>query len=655
MMTRTSETPRIWQFNKTKSAVIASLIVLVAVIGGLLWMNHKTLRRLHRSAHIQFFDDAQRIAASITYFFSERIGDLQNLADSREFSIFFENQALGMSMTYGLQASLSAITEKMRSVVEGKNFNGKSIYRRIAFIAQDGSILADASAGIIGTTTFLEWGKFLQPEIRTPKILSIRIGQHHETMISLAYFHKERFSGQLIALFSRELLELHLLKPESEETPRHYDLEWVPENGNGEKGTYDSVLYGATVRSDAPEYVVQEGKQIYARIPVESTPFNFILSAPEEEVFGTRQPWHLTLALGLLCFLAAGSTAILWRFETRHMLLNTRLAETEKRELAIQKKNRQLEKEIDRRKTAEKGLKQYQENLENLVEKRTMALKSAQKEIVNKAIESGRAQLSAMVLHNIGNAVTPIAVLLDALRRTNDQQIVRYLEKVRSELLQGLSPSDAPGASRQRYDEVLAFFGQLIASLKSGNSDRQETENKIGKAVNYISEILTTQQNYAATEQEIKSVVDLNEIVSDGIRMQIVSLEKRQVKVIKKLDPGAPKVLIDKNRLMQLIVNIIKNGYEAIEQIEDESKSKVMTFQTMKKNGHVGFSIQDTGTGAETETIRRLFEFGHSGKGSSGFGLYYCKMFVEANQGNIEFVSPGPGKGATVKVWFNSA
>jgi signal transduction histidine kinase len=49
------------------------------------------------------------------------------------------------------------------------------------------------------------------------------------------------------------------------------------------------------------------------------------------------------------------------------------------------------------------------------------------------------------------------------------------------------------------------------------------------------------------------------------------------------------------------------------------------------------------------------FEFGKSFKGSSGVGLYYCRMFVEANRGELSITSPGKEKGTTVRITFDHA
>ena len=137
-------------------------------------MNHAALKTVRQSARTQFFHDADRMAASLSYFFSERIADVQDLAESRELSIFFENRALGMSMAYGLQASLVAITNKLLRTVERKQFNDKQIYQRIMFIGHDAHILSDTHGSKINPSSDLNLGTYLQPDIQNPKILSTR-------------------------------------------------------------------------------------------------------------------------------------------------------------------------------------------------------------------------------------------------------------------------------------------------------------------------------------------------------------------------------------------------------------------------------------------------------------------------------------------------
>jgi len=311
-----------------------------------------------------------------------------------------------------------------------------------------------------------------------------------------------------------------------------------------------------------------------------------------------------------------------------------------------------IKQDISDRKKAEEELSVYRHKLEQMVEDRTRELKKAQEKLISQAMEAGMAQVSAMGLHNIGNAVTPMNVLMDNMQKSELAEISQYLEKCFLDLKSHAGDLDHYLNHDARGKQVFAYMGELIDSLITQNKKQADTFNRMEKALAYISEILSLQQTYASREQEAKELVDLNDLIDDAIRMQMGALEKRRIFIKKQFDDGVPKLLIDKNRLMQVIVNFIKNSYEAIDAQKNDTGEKVIAFSSFVENGCVGFRISDNGIGINPEEIEKIFELGQSRKGSTGFGLHYCKMCVEANGGKVVFTSPGSGKGATVSVTF---
>ncbi|MFH2219331.1 MAG: ATP-binding protein [Pseudomonadota bacterium] len=304
-------------------------------------------------------------------------------------------------------------------------------------------------------------------------------------------------------------------------------------------------------------------------------------------------------------------------------------------------------------------LEEYQEKikshageLENRVKERTRELETAQRELVNKAMEAGRAQLSAMVLHNIGNAMTPVRVHVESMKSDELTRIADYLEKSYADLCEH-------GPDLQRYvnddprgKEIFSFMGKLVDSLKSNTDRTKKVMNDIEGVIQYISDILTLQQSYAAKEFETKEQVGLNRLLEDAVKMQKGILEKRDIDVRMDLEPDLPKLLIDKSRLIQVIINLIKNSYEAFDSLADQGREKRIMLKTFHDPDGFGFEIADTGTGILPEALASVCEFGISSKGSSGFGLHYCKTFLEKNKGTLTVSSPGKEKGTTVSVSF---
>ena len=307
--------------------------------------------------------------------------------------------------------------------------------------------------------------------------------------------------------------------------------------------------------------------------------------------------------------------------------------------------------DINKIKIAEIGLHEYQENLERMILERTRKLEEAQSELINKAIEAGRFQLSSMVLHNIGNAITPVKINVEEMLSEDFLKLLDYLRKCYQDLANHREDLANYVSSDARGKEVFSLMGDLIKAFTEKREKQLVRIKTVDKAVSYISEILILQQAYTARETDTRQRVNLNLLLEDALQMQAGALEKRHIEVRKKLAANLPELTISKNRLIQVLVNIIKNGYEAIDDLKTAENGNIEVSTFLDAEG-VGFEITDSGIGIEPDKIPTLFEFGKSGKGSSGIGLYYCKAFTEKNGGKLIFSSRGKGYGATVRAVF---
>jgi len=301
---------------------------------------------------------------------------------------------------------------------------------------------------------------------------------------------------------------------------------------------------------------------------------------------------------------------------------------------------------------SQEELKLHQEHLELLVKERTRELEEAQEEIVSKAMEAGRAQLAAMVLHNIGNAMTPINVQIEAMKAGQPEAAVQYLEKCYHDLNANIADLNTYVNADPRGREIFSYMGELIAAVQAKENRNADALEKMDRAISYVSEILVMQQSYTASEEEFRESVDLNALIDDALQIQIGSLERKGIVVEQELAVHLPRVLIDKNRLMQVLVNLLKNGSEALESLAPDNRKKTIRITTFAVDGHVGFEIEDNGIGLDRDNIDHIFDFGKSNQRSTGLGLYYCKMFVENNGGTLKISSFAGGQGTTVRATF---
>ncbi|MEM2568059.1 MAG: ATP-binding protein [Candidatus Bathyarchaeia archaeon] len=105
-------------------------------------------------------------------------------------------------------------------------------------------------------------------------------------------------------------------------------------------------------------------------------------------------------------------------------------------------------------------------------------------------------------------------------------------------------------------------------------------------------------------------------------------------------------VVVDKEKMKRVFVNIIKNAIAAM------PKGGRLTISSRKSDDFMEISFTDTGVGMSKEVLEKLWMpfFTTKAKGL-GFGLPICKRIVEAHNGKIT-VKSAPNKGTTFTVTF---
>ena len=354
--------------------------------------------------------------------------------------------------------------------------------------------------------------------------------------------------------------------------------------------------------------------------------------------------WILAGLLLLMGLLFLWLYQIFWQRQRR---LQAEIGKEERREA-------QLWVEIDRRREVEAHLEAYKVQLEEMVAERTRALEASQNELFDQALELGRAQLAALVLHNIGNAMTPVTIFVEELKEDDSARLLGYLANCFAEFKEHAVDLGSFVNDDEHGRKLFAYSGELLEELVSRQPERERQITEIEVAVNRVAEILLLQQNYSGGFRECRSQVDCNVVIEDALQVLEGSFAKRKIDIKKNLETPAPPLFVDRDSLLQVFVHLIKNGFEAIDKKlatgSDEMGERVLTLASRVENRELRVTFGDSGIGISADELEHIFTFGHSDKGASGFGLYYCKQWVERNRGTITMVSSGPGLGARVEI-----
>lgn len=282
--------------------------------------------------------------------------------------------------------------------------------------------------------------------------------------------------------------------------------------------------------------------------------------------------------------------------------------------------------------------------LEETVQERTEELEVANKNLAQQAHESGMAEMAVGILHNIGNAITPAKVGSDLLiQQLQKSPTKEQLNQTMSQMANVIrNDQNMDESERDRLLSLTNILPQVIATERENLAWELE---KIAQKHNHIAETIDLQMRYANLIGE-STEVDLNEMVNDAINMLGTAIHKQTVTIERNMG-DIPQVRIDKAKLMQVLINLIKNAYEAMA----ETPKRVLTITTSfedKDGARVMLFVKDSGIGFKPEESEKIFAYGYtSKKRGSGFGLHSSANFLIAHKGNIKAISDGPGTGAT--------
>jgi signal transduction histidine kinase/CheY-like chemotaxis protein len=136
-------------------------------------------------------------------------------------------------------------------------------------------------------------------------------------------------------------------------------------------------------------------------------------------------------------------------------------------------------------------------------------------------------------------------------------------------------------------------------------------------------------------------------------RTLAISIRSSTIRVTKRIDPGLPAVMADKNQMLQALTNICINARQAMDDHGALTVSaRLVAAADNRAESQIALSIEDTGPGIEPERLNRVFDpFYTTRESGSGLGLAITRSIVEAHGGAIRIDSrPGVGTSVTISL-----
>lgn len=184
----------------------------------------------------------------------------------------------------------------------------------------------------------------------------------------------------------------------------------------------------------------------------------------------------------------------------------------------------------------------------------------------------------------------------------------------------------------------LSAMKESIALISEGRLDpvcEKEmfdiAKKNVDRLARLINKVMDIQKIDAGMMKLVLADNDLNEIIDEVHRMMIPLATKKGLGLVLKLDGALPSVKCDKDRISQVLTNLVNNAIKFTEKGD-------ITITSAKRSGSILVSVRDMGPGIKTGDLPKLFRrFSQLDRrpGGTGLGLAISKEIIDMHKGEI--------------------
>jgi len=281
--------------------------------------------------------------------------------------------------------------------------------------------------------------------------------------------------------------------------------------------------------------------------------------------------------------------------------------------------------------------------------------------LLDRAVAHGKFEIASDLLHDLGNAVVGFGAYLTRAKKILESSNLGNLPKL-AEFFEARRESLVSTFGEEKAAAIVAMVQGLARTEAEGREEMGKIISEQQSTTARVQDILHIQRQYiSGQESHERKPVSLRSIVNDCKAMLFATLERHHIAV--RMEMAGDTIKGDRTRLMQMVMNLLKNSIEAVEAgvgdgqaggvkaVEAGSVERAIIIKIVRSGQQMVLSIRDTGHGFSEETAANLFVRGYSTRpAGGGTGLYNARTIVESHGGSIELRSEGEMMGALAVV-----
>ncbi len=243
--------------------------------------------------------------------------------------------------------------------------------------------------------------------------------------------------------------------------------------------------------------------------------------------------------------------------------------------------------------------------------------------------------------------------LIRGLQQANQQLVEAQEQLLRSEQLATLGAT-AAGIAHEIGNPLTAILGYAITMREMADELTPELcidlLQPIVDEAERLKQILEELKDYAKPKGYELEPLPISAVIEDTLRFTRYDRLFRNRVQVRPLYEGDPVVLVNRTKLKQVLLNLLKNAAQAM---EGQERPPSITVLAREADGAATIEVIDNGPGIPPNRLDRIWEpfFTTKGTGGTGLGLDLCRQIVQRHGGQIGVESEvGGGTTFTIRL-----
>jgi len=228
----------------------------------------------------------------------------------------------------------------------------------------------------------------------------------------------------------------------------------------------------------------------------------------------------------------------------------------------------------------------------------------------------------------------------DLTERVNMRQQMARMDRLAS---LGRMSAGIAHEVRNPLTGVSLLLDELHDRLLGQEADQQLIRRALGE-IERLESLVNEMLHFSSVPTPKLAYGTIDKVVSDSLFLIRKQCQRQKVQLIEKIEENLPEIMLDSDRLKQVLINLLNNALDAM---PDGGELRV---EVEKLGERIAIRVVDTGIGISTDKLPLIFEPFFTSKGQgTGLGLAISYNIISDHGGEIE-VESKIGEGTAVLI-----